>query len=233
MFKYPGAGVFGPGGVRPAQLAPDFVRGLLDTSEDQNKSLDRLQGDVDAKLAKLLTDEQRKQVAQPVNVFVGPGGPGGPGGGGPAPPGPGAPGRGPAGMPRLGELLPAPLKDSLKLSEAQTQELAALQQEVDAQIGKILTDEQKQRIKDVENGRFDRLGRGGGTGRDRGPGGRRGGSGPGGIFRSTRYEITNAAFAGKTLTPGKELEAVAQAALKSGERAAENEPKKEPEKDGK
>jgi hypothetical protein len=238
MFKYPGAGVFGPGGVRVGQLANDFVRGMLDTSEEQNKSLDKLQADVDAKLAKFLTEEQRKQIAQPITA--GPGGPpgpnpGAPGGGGPGGPGPGGPGpRGPGGPPRLGEVLPAPVVESLKLSETQAQELAALQKEVDDQVAKILTDEQKQRIKDVENGRFDRLGRGARGGRDRGAGGRRGGGGPGGIFRSYRYAADYGAFTGKTLTPGKDLEEVAQAALKTGgERPADGATKDAPAKDAK
>jgi hypothetical protein len=136
------------------------------------------------------------------------------------------------------------LVESLKLSETQSQELAALQKEVEAEIAKILTDEQKQRVKDVENGRFDRLGRGGRGGpgggpggRGRGAGGRRGGGGPGGIFRSYRYAVDYGAFTGKTLTPGAKLEEVAQAALRpSGERPAEgatkDAPKKEPSKDG-
>jgi hypothetical protein len=137
----------------------------------------------------------------------------------------------------------------MKLSDSQKEQLAALQKEVDAEIEKILTDEQKERVKDVQNGRFDRLGPGGGRGgrgrgpggpgRDgiagRGPGGRRGGpggpgrgpggrgGGPGGLFRSYRYPADYPAFAGKTLTPGKDLEEVAKAALRPrGERSGDS-----------
>jgi hypothetical protein len=270
MFKYPGGGVFGPGGgMRPGELANDFVRGMLDTTEAQNKSLDKLQSVVDAKLTKLLNEEQRKKLAEPFDVFAGPGGPGGRGPGqGPAGPnasGPNGPGPGGPAIPsppRPGEVLPAALVEAMKLSDSQKEQLAALQKDVDAEIEKILTDEQKERVKDVQNGRFDRLGPGGGRGgrgrgpggpgRDgiagRGPGGRRGGpggpgrgpggrgGGPGGLFRSYRYPADYPAFAGKTLTPGKDLEEVAKAALgprgeRSGDSRAEQSSGKDNAKD--
>ncbi len=77
-------------------------------------------------------------------------------GGGPD--GPGSRG----GQPQPGQVLPGFLQDRLNLSEAQKKQVADVQKDVDAQMDKILTPEQKARLKEM---------------RDRGPGGR---GGPGG-----------------------------------------------------
>ena len=86
----------GPGGrgMRPpigAVLPPHLVEELNFTDE-QKKDLAELQKDVDAKLAKILTDDQKKQLKEMKDR--GPGGPGGKGGpGGPGGKGgPGGPG---------------------------------------------------------------------------------------------------------------------------------------------
>jgi EF hand len=93
------------------------------------------------------------------------GGPGGfgPDGGGPGgdgPPGFGPPGGGPGGRgmgrPQPGEILPRFLRDRLELSAQQEKQIQELQKEVDAKLGKILTDDQKQQLKEM---------------RERGPGG--------------------------------------------------------------
>jgi hypothetical protein len=97
----------------------------------------------------------------------GPGGPGGRGRGGPG--GQGGPGGGRGGFggpPQPGTILPPPLQERLGLSDEQKKQLDALQNEINAKLDKILTDEQKKQLKEM---------------RDRGPGGRPGGpSGPGG-----------------------------------------------------
>jgi hypothetical protein len=82
---------------------------------------------------------------------------GGPGGFGPG---------GFGGPPRPGRILPPFLQEQLKLTADQKQQLATLQKEVDEKLDKVLTDEQKQQLKDMR-----RRGRPGGR---RGPG--RGGS---------------------------------------------------------
>ena len=80
----------GPGGrfgapPRPGQVLPMFVQEALKLSASQKKQLDELQKEVDAKLARILTDEQRTQLKE-----MRPGrGPGGPGGDGPPPGRPG------------------------------------------------------------------------------------------------------------------------------------------------
>jgi hypothetical protein len=87
----------GPGGFggppRPGQILPPFVRERLNLTADQTKQIEALQKEVDAKLAKILTAEQKKQLEE---MPPGPGGRGGRGGRG----GPGGPGgRGPGGPP--------------------------------------------------------------------------------------------------------------------------------------
>ncbi|MFO0797046.1 MAG: CotH kinase family protein [Gemmataceae bacterium] len=119
-----GPGMGGPGGgfvmrlPRPGEVLPPPLVAGLGLTEAQQKQLGELQKDVDAKLEKLLTPEQRKQFKEMRDGAAGgfpggfgpPGGPGGfPGGPGgfPAPPGgfpmqPGGPGGfpgGPAGFP--------------------------------------------------------------------------------------------------------------------------------------
>ena len=51
---------FGP--PRPGQILPPFVRERLNLSDDQSKQIDELQKEVDEKLAKILTDEQKRQL---------------------------------------------------------------------------------------------------------------------------------------------------------------------------
>ena len=95
----PGAG--GPGGPgrpgrggppKPGQIMPDFMVEQLKLTDDQKKQLAELQKELDGKLDKLLTDDQKKMLKEmkPRGPMGGPGGPGGPGGSG-------GDGRGPGG----------------------------------------------------------------------------------------------------------------------------------------
>jgi hypothetical protein len=95
-------------GPQPGQILPAFVQETLQMTPEQKKQLDALQKDVDAKLAKILTEDQRNQLKDMRERGPG-GGPGGPGGGGrggrggfggggPGGPGGGGPG-GPGGGP--------------------------------------------------------------------------------------------------------------------------------------
>ncbi len=100
----PPPGGFGPGGPggppQPGQIIPGFMQEQLKLTDAQKKKLDELQKEVDARLAKILTPEQLKQLKE---MRPGPGGPGGgPGGPGGGPGGPGGgtgggPGGGPSG----------------------------------------------------------------------------------------------------------------------------------------
>jgi EF hand len=94
----PPGGPGGPGGPmmappRPGEILPSFLRRALDLTPEQKAQLDELQKDVDSRLAKILTDAQKKTLDQMRRR--GPGGPGGfgppggrrgPGPGGPPPP---------------------------------------------------------------------------------------------------------------------------------------------------
>src|SRR5262249_2587785 len=83
-------GGFGPGGFgpppQPGQVLPTSLKDRLKLSDEQKKQADELQKEVDARLDKLLTDEQKKQVQEPPRVFGVPAPPGGvrPGRAGPA-----------------------------------------------------------------------------------------------------------------------------------------------------
>jgi hypothetical protein len=110
-------------------------------------------------------------VADSVNAGLSPRGdsprsPGGPGRRG----SPGVSGRGGSGAiggrPQMGQILRPSVVETLNLTESQKEELAELQKLVDDRLAKILTDKQKQQIKDLP---------------DPGPSGRSpGGRGPGG-----------------------------------------------------
>ncbi len=83
------------GPPRPGQILPPPFQDILQLTAEQRKKLEVLQKEVDEKLQKILTEEQRKRLKEPRDIFIGPGGfgpPGGPGGpGGFGPPGGGPP----------------------------------------------------------------------------------------------------------------------------------------------
>ena len=77
----PGGG--GPGGFRgppPGVIMPPPVQDTLQLTDAQKKELEALQKEIDAKLEKLMTDDQKKAFKELKDRA--PGGPGGPGGGG-------------------------------------------------------------------------------------------------------------------------------------------------------
>jgi hypothetical protein len=82
------------GPPQPGQVLPPPVRDMLELTDAQQKQIDELQKEIDAKVAKLLTAEQKKLLAEPFGFRMGGPGPGpggfGPGGRGrePAKPGP-------------------------------------------------------------------------------------------------------------------------------------------------
>jgi hypothetical protein len=98
-----GRGPGGPGGRGgPGQILPPFLQQELNLTPEQTKKIEALQKEVDAKLEKILTDDQKKQLKEMRQRGPGgrgPGGPGGPGGRGPGGPGGGPPPGGPGGGP--------------------------------------------------------------------------------------------------------------------------------------
>jgi hypothetical protein len=86
-----GKGGFGPPAL--GQVMPAFVQEQLKLTDAQKKDLEAIQKDVDAKIEKLLTDDQKKAYKEMKDRGPGRGGPGGPGGPGGGPGGPpGGPG---------------------------------------------------------------------------------------------------------------------------------------------
>jgi hypothetical protein len=158
--------------------------GKLTKEEVTDPRLHRLFDQADTNKDGIVTREELMAVAAKMDAEFGPGGPGGkgPGGkgdkgfggkgekgfggkGGPGgfkgkgPGGPGGFGGGPGGFggpPQSGQILPAFLQDQLNLTGDQKKQLNELQKHVDGQLDKILTDQQKQQLKEM---------------RDRGPGG--------------------------------------------------------------
>lgn len=108
-FPKGGPGMMPPGMMvgppQPGQVMPPFLRDLLKMSDEQKKQLDELQKDVDAKLGKILNDDQKK-LLDDMKKMRGPGGFGPPPGFGPPGGFPGEPGTPPRAKDK-----PAPPKD--------------------------------------------------------------------------------------------------------------------------
>jgi hypothetical protein len=187
-FKFGGPG-FGPGFGGPpklGQVLPGFLQGMIGLDDEQKKKLDAAETDLGDKLGKLLTEEQKKDIAK---------GPGSFGFGGPPP----AP----------GQLLPPGIQERLKLSEKQQKDLAALQEEADGALDRLLKDDQKKQLKQMRD--FGKGFKGGPFGGPGGgpPGGFPGFGGPGGgsaLFRAPRYGPDFPGLAGRELKGGKLIE---------------------------
>jgi hypothetical protein len=145
--------------------------GKLSKAEVNDPRLERLFDLADADHNGSLTKDELQALAskeQPPATERGRGGPGF----GPPQGGPGGP---IIGLPHPGEILPAPLRQRLDLSEEQVKQIDALQNDVDERLAKILTDAQKQTLRQTAQP-FGRPGRGGLEGgpgepqRPRGPG---------------------------------------------------------------
>jgi hypothetical protein len=156
----------GGGQLRPFEVAPGATRDALGIKADQHKQLDAIDMELNAKLDQVLTVEQKRILTEPNDIDMS---------------------KVPA-----GEYLSAFKRTKLKLTEAQTKELQALQNDFNPRIAKILTDDQKRSIADIKKNQA-----------AAGPGGpRRAGNT---LFRATRYALNHPAFAGRMLTPGRTL----------------------------
>lgn len=192
-----GQGGRGPGGFggppQPGQILPRFLQERLSLTAEQKQQLEELQKGVDARLAKLFTDDQKAQLQgmrqRGPGRFgpPGPGGPGGPGGpagpggfgpGGPGGGGPGGPGgfatggpgdRGAGGPPPPGQILPSFVQERLNLTAEQKQQVEELQKGVDTRLAKLLTDAQKTQLQEMRQRGPGGFGRPGGQGPSRGP----------------------------------------------------------------
>lgn len=117
--------------------------GKLTRTELSDPRLQRLFDRADADKDGALTSKELTELA--AREQVNDRGRGGPPGSGP--PGGGGPGGPMMGAPRPGEILPAMLRRELQLTDEQSQELDALQKEVDARLAKILSAEQRDALR--------------------------------------------------------------------------------------
>jgi hypothetical protein len=85
----PGGGFLFMGPPQPGQILPPFMQTRLELTDKQKKEVAELQKEVDARLAKILNDKQKKTFADLRNNPFGPGGPGMFGGQNREPPKPG------------------------------------------------------------------------------------------------------------------------------------------------
>jgi hypothetical protein len=178
--KGPGPVGFGPSS-RPGQVLTSQEQGRLKLTDAQKKELAAFQKEVDEKVDKVLNEAQKKQIKSTFAPF------------GPSPaPGPGGPSQ-------PGKILSPAQQDALGLSAEQKKTLEVVQKGVDAQLDTLLTDGQKKKLKEMQQGPARVV---------IGPGGPPGRVPAGGapLFRAYRYAANFPAFAGKDLTPGKTIE---------------------------
>jgi Spy/CpxP family protein refolding chaperone len=133
--KSPVPGGVGPG-ARAGQILQSAEQNRLKLSDDQKKELAALQKDVDGKIEKVMSDEQKKRLK------------GGFAFGGPPPGGPGL--GGPGGPLQPGQLMPAFLQDALKLTDEQKKQLIAFQKDADGKLTQLLTSEQQKQFKEPQ-----------------------------------------------------------------------------------
>jgi Spy/CpxP family protein refolding chaperone len=108
------------------QIMSAITRDLLGVSADQRMQLDVIQKEIDPRFEKLLTADQRKQLAEKAQ--------------GSAPGGPGTPGQ-------AGQIMASSDQIRLKLTDEQKKELSALQKEIDEKVDKVLTEAQKKQFR--------------------------------------------------------------------------------------
>jgi hypothetical protein len=196
-----------PGGVpfgAPPKLGtilPSFLQGAMRFTSDQKKDLGAIEKDLGDKLGKLLTDDQKKQFAERPTGFD------------------------PRNMPLPGELIASGVVERLKLADEQKKQLAEIQKDADARLGKLFTDAQKKQFKQmVDFSKTFRAGprRPGGPG---GPGFGMPGFGPAGgsgVFRAPRYGPDYPGLAGKKLTANKTIEELETPAPKDAARGSKD-----------
>jgi hypothetical protein len=183
-----GKGPFGfpgrfAGPSRPVQLFPGFFEFFLKLAPDQKKELDAFEKDASAKLEQLLTADQKDRLKQ-MQKGGGPGGSGGP--------------------PEIGQVMPLPVQEKLKLTDAQKQQVRDLQKDADSKIDAILKEEQKKQIEGMQ-AMMDMM-KTFGAGGPPGFGGGFPGIGGNPVFRAYRYGRDYPGLAGRDLTRGNPIE---------------------------
>ncbi len=157
----------------PVEVVPASLRELLKVTDEQKKGLEDLRSEAEKKLEALLTEEQKKELQAP------------PQGGIPfAPPS----------APKAVQVLPAFLRQRLKLTEEQKKQVDALQTDTESKLGRVLKEVQTKQLKEVRDGFVNTWGGGGPR-----PLGNA-------LFRCYRYAANYPGLAGKDLKPGKTIE---------------------------
>jgi hypothetical protein len=182
--------------ARPGQIMSSAQQDRLKLTDDQKKDLASLQKTVDEEFDKALTPAQRKQLKSVFAGFAGPP--------------PSIPSRdGPGGSAQPGKIFSPSQQDKLKLSVEQKKRLEEMQKELDSRLALLLTQEQKNQLRSMQQSAFAAAG---GPNRSGPPGGTP-------VFRAYRFSINHPAFAGKKWSPGKSLEELQE--KKSGKKAAQ------------
>jgi hypothetical protein len=117
---------------RPFVAVPPFARDALGLKPEQRKQLDDIDKELNAKLAKALSADQRRALAEPSDIDI-------------------------SKIP-ASEYLSAFKMDRLKLTDVQTKELQVLQSEFNPKIAKVLTDDQKHALADLKKNQAPRPG---------------------------------------------------------------------------
>lgn len=131
-----------PGGVQPsaAEASPLSILDLLRLTAEQKPQVETLQKELDTKLAKVLTEEQNKQLKDTRD------------------------GRGGFGlMTPAGPILFQINLDRLKLTAEQKSQVETIQKEIDTKFAKVLTQEQNKQLASMRES-VDRAGQGSGPG---------------------------------------------------------------------
>jgi hypothetical protein len=202
-YKNPAQNQTPPGVAAPplVEIVPPFLRDAIEVTSEQKRSLDDLRKSTEDSVQALLSEEQRKQLKAPPSGIGAPGAGNGPprGMGGPPPGGPAA------GSPRAVQIVAAPLRLRLKLTDDQKKQVQALEKDTEAKVEAILTAAQKKQLKEVVDGFVNAWGGGAG-------------GGPpalgNAVFRAYRYPAGYAGLTGKSLTPGKTIEELQSEAAK-------------------
>jgi hypothetical protein len=117
-----------PAPPRLVELMPTSARTWLKLTDEQNKQLDALQPDFEAKVAGILTEDQSKLLKEP-------------------PKGPPAAG----GAPQAIRILPVAVEKLLKIAPEQKKSVEEMQKDADARLAKILTADQAKQLKEASS----------------------------------------------------------------------------------
>jgi Spy/CpxP family protein refolding chaperone len=161
------------------QIIPPSVHDQLKMSSEQKGEMEKLQTEATSKIEKILTSDQREQLAEALDDF-----------------GPDA--MGPPAQP--GQLLTSAVQEWLKLTPTQTKQVDSLQAEVDQTLRRVLTEEQRKQLKDMRE-----LNRNG-PGKVNSPGSGAGPPGRNSLFRAYRYAPNYPGLRDRDLKPGKRIE---------------------------